>query len=174
MIFGDARVASDGRSVDARAPIAQSRLQVRSHRFGPDNLRQREFVSGEGNSFGAPHVPRHSATLICDTNRPARYAAMASASRRASSASSGSKIDLVLGSAIKPPQLQTRQCNTIRDGMKESKTPWPTGASEVVPRRPYPASGRDAVPGWPCPPRWRQPPGITWRRIGGLRSTSGL
>src|ERR1700759_2269432 len=81
--------------------IGPDGLKMRQSRFSPDNLGQRGSGLGQGNSFGVPQESSHSATLVCVTNRPAPLPAMASASRRASSASSGSKIDVGSCSAIK-------------------------------------------------------------------------
>jgi hypothetical protein len=80
--------------------IGPNSLERPECRFDPDNVGQPGSGLGQGSSFGVPRESSHAATLACGTTLPDRYAAIASASRRASSASSGSKIDRVSASAI--------------------------------------------------------------------------
>jgi len=84
------------RSLGIELPdIGPDGLKMRQGRLSPDNLVQRGSGFGQANSSAVPQESSHLATLACGTYRPARYAAIASASRRASSAASSSKIDLI-------------------------------------------------------------------------------
>jgi hypothetical protein len=80
--------------------VCADELKMTESRSRPYDLDQRRSGFGHGNSSGAPQDLSHSATLSWVTKRPASTSASATASRRASSASSGlvSKIDLALGS----------------------------------------------------------------------------
>jgi hypothetical protein len=81
-------------------------LQMGQRRVSPDDFDQRGFGVGRGRTSGVPQDFSHSTTFACGTVLPALYAASASASRRASSAASGSvsKIDFVSFPAMAPRQ----------------------------------------------------------------------
>jgi len=76
--------------------------KMSQRRIRPNDFVQRGSGFGQGNSLVVPHDFSHSTTLSWVTNCPALISASAAASRRASSASSGSisKIDFILVSAM--------------------------------------------------------------------------